>query len=116
MVVGPRFIEDTCPPDRVPGLAPAMLPQYVHLPMSFASRVLYGRPLTSRDKGYAGGHKGPHTTPHHPRPYGLMSTFPRNLPRRDPTLPIRDIEHRGQVLLQEGAILLVWNKFDSLGW
>jgi hypothetical protein len=21
-----------------------------------------------------GGHKGPHSAPHHPRPYGLMST------------------------------------------
>ncbi len=23
-----------------------------------------------RPSGYTGGHKGPHTTPHHPRPYG----------------------------------------------
>jgi hypothetical protein len=33
----------------------------------------------TRWKGPAGGHKGPHSAPHHSRPYGLTSTFPRNI-------------------------------------
>lgn len=34
--------------------------------------VIHDHLFTSRDKGYAGGHKGPHTAPHRPRPYGHM--------------------------------------------
>src|SRR6266700_4220907 len=34
----------------------------------------------TRWKGTAGGHKGPHSAPPHSRPYGLTSTFPKNLP------------------------------------
>jgi len=49
--------------------------------------VLHGRPFTSRDKGYAGGHKGPHTTPHRPRPYGTMIMLAINLPIRADRVP-----------------------------
>src|SRR5215467_7613283 len=44
----------------------------------------------------------------------LTSMFPRNLPGRDPTPPLLDIEQKGQVFLQEGPVLLIWNKFDGL--
>ena len=38
----------------------------------------------------AGGHKGPHTTLHRPRPYGLTSTFPKKPTYEIP--PLRVVE------------------------
>src|SRR6266487_3377245 len=50
--------------------------------------VLYD--ARSRDKGYAGGHKGPHTAPHHSRPYGTMILLAKNLLVKAPLPPLCD--------------------------
>jgi len=47
---------------------------------------------------------------------GLWSTRVWASQKRAAIKALRDIEHRGQVLLQEGAVLLVRNKFDGLEW